>query len=337
MSVKDVLDGTAHWGVDCCDVLPWLRSLPADSVDLIFGSPPYELARLYLEGGKNIGIARKTEAWVSWMVDVYRECVRVCRGLVAFVVEGQTRNYRYSAGPALLMADLHRAGFNLRKPPVFHRVGIPGSGGPDWLRNDWEWIICVSRPGKLPWSDNTACGHPPKWAPGGEMSHRLTDGQRINQWGKTGANTRCGAKSPGTKPLSLPGSRPSHANGTVAEHKARRATSGHKNGDTQNGDSYLPPVLANPGNVIHCKVGGGLMGSQHAHENEAPFPEKLADFFTLSFCPPGGVVADPFAGSGTTLASALKHGRRAIGCDLRESQVALTKRRIATVQPVLMQ
>ena len=35
-------------------------------------------------------------------------------------------------------ADLKRAGFNMRKPPVFHRVGIPGSGGPDWLRNDYE-------------------------------------------------------------------------------------------------------------------------------------------------------------------------------------------------------
>ena len=31
----------------------------------------------------------------------------------------------------------------------------------------------IGREGKLPWSDNTACGHPPKWAPGGEMSHRL--------------------------------------------------------------------------------------------------------------------------------------------------------------------
>jgi hypothetical protein len=63
------------------------------------------------------------------------------------------------------VADLHRAGFNLRKPPIFNRVGIPGSGGPDWLRNDYEFIVCTTRTGKLPWADNTACGHPPKWAP----------------------------------------------------------------------------------------------------------------------------------------------------------------------------
>src|SRR2546422_5909083 len=116
------------------------------------------------------------------MVKLLTECRRVCKGLVACVIEGKTRDFRYSATPILLAADLHRAGFHLRKPPIFHRVGIPGSGGPDWLRNDYEFLIFTTRGGKLPWSDNTVMGHPPKWAPGGEMSHRLSDGTRRNQW-----------------------------------------------------------------------------------------------------------------------------------------------------------
>lgn len=366
MKVSDVFAGRATWGVDCCDALAWLRGLPADSVDMVFGSPPYESARLYLEGGKNLGIARKTKAWVAWMVEIYAECVRVCKGLVAFVVEGQTRSFRYSAGPALLMADLHRKGFNLRKPPVFHRVGIPGSGGPDWLRNDWEWIVCVSRPGRLPWSDNTACGKKPKWAPGGEMSSRLSDGTRVNQWGKTvgdnlgvtskarqadgsvshyiangkrkAAVPRCEAKNGDLLPRSAREQR-ENVEPKVAEALENGIPEGGKLTTKDNGKGemrtqlYLPPAIANPGNVINIKVGGGLMGHPLAHFNEAPFPEALANFFTLSFCAPGGLIADPFAGSGTTLASAVKHGRRAIGCDLRESQVELTRRRLRDVQP----
>ena len=74
------------------------------------------------------------------------------------------------------------------------------------------------------------------------------------------------------------------------------------------------------------------MGSQMAHENEAPFPEKLAEFFALSFCPPDGTIYDGFCGSGTTGAVAIKHGRNFIGTDVRESQIELTKRRLATVQ-----
>jgi len=262
-----------------------------------------ERARTY-----GIDFSLAGQAWVDWMVDVFEACRRVCKGLVACVCEGQTRKFRWSAVPALLMADLHRAGFHLRRPGIFHRIGIPGSGEPDWLRADTEYIICTARPGKLPWSDNTACGHPPKWAPGGEISHRLSDGTRVNQWGHS--------------------VRKDVVNG-------RRVVRGTINGDTQTSDSYYPPVLANPGNVIRLKVGGGSMGSPLAHENEAPFPQQLAEFFVRSFCPPNGIVCDPFSGSGTTLAAALTHGRRFVGCDIRQLQVELTARRAATVQPVL--
>ena len=78
------------------------------------------------------------------------------------------------------------------------------------------------------------------------------------------------------------------------------------------------------------------MGSKLAHENEAPFPEKLAEFFIRSWCPPGGTVLDPFCGSGTTLAVATKCGRNSIGIDIRESQVDLTKRRTEIIQPVMV-
>ena len=37
---------------------------------------------------------------------------------------------------------------------------------------------------------------------------------------------------------------------------------------------------------------------------------------------------DPFSGSGTTAAVAIRNGRNAIAFDTRESQVELTKRRV---------
>jgi len=262
---------------DCLDIM---RDMATDSVDLVFCSPPYEAARTY-----GIDFNLKGQAWVDWAVERYIECVRISRGLVAWVVEGQTRQFRYSATPALLMADLHRAGVKLRKPPIFKRVGIPGSGGPDWLRNDYEFVVCASK-GKLPWSDNTAMGKPPKWAPGGDPSHRMANGRRV--------------------------------------HKLH--TKADADGKRQQG--YNPPKLANPGNVIECNVGGGRMGSMLAHKNEAPFPEKLAEAFILSFCPKGGTVLDCFCGSGTTLAVAVSNKREAIGIDVRESQVELSRRRL---------
>ena len=251
---------------DCLDVM---RGMETDSVDLVLCSPPYESARSY-----GIDFDRRGQDWVDWSVERFLECVRVCRGLVAWVVEGQTKQFQWSATPALLLADLHRRGVKLRKPPIYQRVGIPGSGGPDWWRNDYELIVCASK-GKLPWSDNTAIGHEPKYKTGGACSNRTQTGERVN-------------------------------------------------GVTK----YALPTKANPGNVIRCHGGGGHMGSDLAHENEAPFPEKLAEAFVLSFCPPGGIVLDCFSGSGTTAAVAVRHGRQAIAIDVRESQIDLTRRRV---------
>lgn len=265
------------------DCLSLMKDFPDDHFDLVICSPPYEDARTY-----GIEFKIKGEAWVDWAKDRYLECVRVCKGLVVWVVEGKTRNFRYSATPILLAADLHRAGVSLRKPPIFHRVGIPGSGGPDWWRNDYEFCICSSK-GKLPWSDNTATGHPPKFPPGGNPSHHSRDG-RVN--------------------------RPRL----------------QREGDTRRVRTYQPPEKANPGNLIFCHGGGGHMGSRLAHENEAPFPEELVRPFILSFCPPGGLVLDPFCGSGTTLAVAKQEGRNAIGLDVRDSQVELTNRRLQEAQ-----
>jgi len=293
---------------DCLKVLPTIKER---SVNLVFGSPPYEDARTL-----GINWTLKGQAWVDWMVKVTKECLRVCDGLVAFVVEGRTKNYRWSAVPALLMADLHRAGVHLRNPPIFNRIGIPGSGGPDWLRNDYEFILCATNRGKLPWSNNKACGHTPKWAPGGEMSNRLSDGSRVNQWGHS---INSGATYVDVKgKIRSKGKRPSHK-----LHTKRK-----KNGKTEK-QTYYPPTKANPGNIIRCNVGGGLMGHPLAHENEAPFPEELAKFFILSFCAPGAVVLDPFVGSGTTAAVAYKYGRKFIGIDIRQSQVDLANRRLS--------
>ena len=88
---------------------------------------------------------------------------------------------------------------------------------------------------------------------------------------------------------------------------------------------YVPPTIANPGNLIHTLAGGGNMGHPLAHENEAPFPEDLAEWFLRPLCPPGGRVLDPFSGSGTTVAVAERLGRVGIGLDLRQSQCELVQ------------
>jgi site-specific DNA-methyltransferase (adenine-specific) len=308
-------DGQIYHG-DCLEVM---RTLPESSIDLVFGSPPYESdTRTY-----GIGFNKPREEWIAWMIEVVEESLRVCKGLVAFVIGHGKGARQWSGTPALLCADLIRKGINLRSPVWYKRNGIMGSGGNDCLRADMEWIVCATNgKSKLPWSDNTACGHPPKFGPGGEPSyhgkngrvnsnaHRYSkeDYQRINELVTTEKITRREA----VKRLGL---------------QTRVATTATPNGTIP--DMYNPPEKANPGNVIDCgSVGGGRMGSNINYENEASFPLKLPLFFIKSFCPPNGVVLDPFGGSGTTIQAAIQTGRQFIACDIRESQIALMKRRV---------
>lgn len=52
-----------------------------------------------------------------------------------------------------------------------------------------------------------------------------------------------------------------------------------------------------------------------AADHPARWPFRLAADIVRCFCPPGGLVLDPFVGAGTTVAAALAHGRTAIGGD----------------------
>lgn len=284
-TVADVLSGAAPWACVASRAEDFLASLPDDSVDLLVTSPPYEAKRTY-----GIGFNLRGQAWVDWMVRVVRAAAPKVKGLIAVNCEGGTENYSYSCTPFLLLADLKRAGFNMRKPAVYERDGIPGSGGPDWLKNRWEPIICITRPGRLPWSDNTACGKPPVCGPGGQPTYRGTSGARRDK---------------------------------------RVKDAGRTSDDLQ---PYVAPDVANPGNIIDC---GADTHFGFGNESEAPFPLKLPAFFVKSFCPPGGVVCDPFSGSGTTCHAAVENGRRFVGCDLRQSQVELCERRMRTVTPDL--
>lgn len=82
---------------------------------------------------------------------------------------------------------------------------------------------------------------------------------------------------------------------------------------------------ANPTNALMFK-----------HENQytvlgehyAKFPLSLAEFFILASCPEGGIVLDPFMGSGTVAIAAEKLNRNWIGIEISKEYVELINKRL---------
>lgn len=276
MSIESVMAGQQKYHLATGDCTALMRTMPDQSVDLVFGSPPYaEKGERYIGGSKQW----KTDGWVDWMLAVTTEAMRVSKGYVLWVANGAVRQRRYLPACEGLIWKAHKAGLICERPCIWHKNAPPNRR--DWFGNDWEFVLAFKRPGGGLYFNWEAVAEAPKYQKGGRFRQRGSDGNR-----------RMGSEYPTNK-------------------------------------------LARPRDVVRVTVGGGHLGSELAHENEAPFPEKLADYFVQTCSPVGGVVLDPFSGSGTTGAICIKSGRRYIGFDVRESQVELTQRRIAECQPSL--
>jgi DNA modification methylase len=84
----------------------------------------------------------------------------------------------------------------------------------------------------------------------------------------------------------------------------------------------LMPVFRNKRDVWHINT------VPYSGAHFAAFPPKLAETCILAGCPKGGVVLDPFFGSGTSGLAAKDNGRRYIGIDINEDYCRLARERI---------
>ena len=91
-----------------------------------------------------------------------------------------------------------------------------------------------------------------------------------------------------------------------------------------------------PGKVIHWG-GGGATPNHHAApiaagndrtEHPTQKPLALMRHLVRLVTPPGGLVLDPFAGSGTTICAAVLENRNAIGIELSEDYCRIARQRV---------
>jgi len=67
--------------------------------------------------------------------------------------------------------------------------------------------------------------------------------------------------------------------------------------------------------------------TQRRESHFAPYPADLCRIPLLATCPEGGIVIDPFCGTGTTLLAARDLGRKSIGIDISRRYLELTHER----------
>lgn len=86
------------------------------------------------------------------------------------------------------------------------------------------------------------------------------------------------------------------------------------------------PLGKNPGDVWTIPN----VKNNHVEKTLHPcqFPVELVERLVLALTSPGDLVLDPFMGVGSTIVAALKHGRRAAGCDVVAEYVEIARARV---------
>ncbi len=316
-----------------------LARFPEASIDCCLTSPPYWGQRDYDAGG--IGRERQPDDYVAALLEVMAEVARVLRprGSLWLNLGDSYRQKRLLGLPwrvALALGD--QQGWILRNAVVWNKL----KGGPDTardrLRNLHEMVFHFVRQPDYHY-DLDAIRNAPRAA-------RVVDGAVVSATGVTGVryrrqielSTALSAAEKAAALAALDKELAALQAGRLADfrmvlrgrqratHSDRESVSGRARELRDKGFYVLRyhPKGSKPGDVWDILP----EDSQGRQGHFAAFPEDLCRTPILATCPPGGVLLDPFCGTGTALKVALELGRRAVGIDISEAYLRQARQRL---------
>lgn len=341
------------------DALTVLKTLDSESVHCCVTSPPYWGLRDYGVEGQ-LGLEESPDQWLERIAEVFCEVKRVLRddGVLwlnlgdvwdaGTRVDRQPRpqtgrvhgywnepriNKRARAGlkpkdlvglPWMVAFALRSDGWWLRSEVIWYKPNAMPESATDRPTRAHETLFLLSKSGRY-WYDAKAIREPAVANEVGSMDggpQRLLDGSNANE----GRNYR--SKKPDGWDTGPGGHGSIHRDGREKGKQALLGAARVKGGDRFTGfnerwdaddgqheftrnkrDVWTIPTVPFPG----------------AHF--ATFPPDLVKPCILAGCPEGGIVLDPFLGSGTTAEVANRLGLRALGIELNPAYLELARKR----------
>lgn len=309
MKINSVYQG------DCLEVM---REWPDCSVDCCVTSPPYWGLRDYGNDGQ-IGLEPSPDEYIAKMVAVFAEVRRVLKPEGTCWLNlgdsyagvnnqrsgvGEKRNLstdKFHGGTAHLEQRCTTGNHNLKPKDLCMipaRVALALQADGWWLRSDIIW----HKPNPMPESvtDRPTSAH--------EHIFLLTKSAKY--WYDAVA-------------IAEPSEHAGETRTTTAKSFAGQAT----------GAGVKPTGNAKPGSVVHIKDTRNarnvwtIATKPYSGAHFAVFPPELPRKCILAGCPEGGVMLDPFFGSGTTGMVAEQLGRKWIGIELNPEYITLAKNR----------
>lgn len=317
------------------DVLVGLSEMQEASVDCCITSPPYWGLRDYGHSDQ-IGLEPTPEAYVENMVKVFREVRRVLKPTGTLWLNlGDS----YATGTKAERQQSPNPGVGANRPEAQNstrRIGTPdGLKTKDLVGIPWRvafalqadgWYlrqdIIWHKPNPMPESVTDRCTKAHEYVfllAKGERYFYDHEAVKEEAVGKTLHDlTGPGYHAPGQAPNS--GNRKALRTDTESRHRSQ----------IQGGQS----LQAFPDGKRNRRDVWSIPTKPFRGAHFAVMPEALVEPCILAGCPVGGLVLDPFTGSGTVGAVAVRLGRNFIGTELNPEYVSIAQKRISQNETV---
>lgn len=315
------------------DVLEGLKTLPDNSINCCVTSPPYWGLRDYGVEGQ-LGLEKTPEEYVAKMVEVFREVKRVLRtdgtlwlNLGDSYASGKQKECKNT--------DLMWSNNQSRKPSDNYKhkdlVGIPwmvafALRADGWyLRQDIIW----SKTNPMPESVTDRCtkshenifllSKSPKYYYDAEAIAEPVTDSTIKRLGQDIESQSGSDRVPGKTNGKMKAAAPRYGGKKYTENP-------EVFNRTKSGNAYEFREKRNKRSVwtVSTKPFKG------AHF--ATFPEALIIPCILAGCPEGGMVLDPFMGSGTTAKVAYENNRNYVGFEINPEYIEIAEKRLTGIQ-----
>lgn len=322
------------------EALSVLQSLESNSVNCCITSPPYYGLRDYGMDGQ-IGLEETPSEYIEKLVAVFREVRRVLKkdgtlwlnmgdsyagsGKGAAAYPDNAKKYKQGTNKGLLGAS---ATTKIKTPEYKRKdlMGIPwrlafALQADGWyLRQDIIWY----KPNCMPESVKDRCTKSHEYIFLLSKSNKYYFDYEAIKEPAVGFNNIPPAGSRGTL---TPNSRRRKGNS-----KTFRGGGAYTNNQTfDNSTDAKRESSGNTENTTGLRNKRDVWSvSTHGYKEAhfATFPEKLIEPCILAGCPIGGIVFDPFLGSGTTAVVSVKNKRNCIGAEINPTYADMAERRV---------
>jgi DNA modification methylase len=282
-------------------------------------SPPYYGLRDYGMADQ-IGLEETPEAYVNKLVLVFREVKRVLKDDgVLFLNLGDSYATDQKGGEKAHPGDksyTNKGGLNIPPTKMNHGlkpkdlIGIPWrvafalQADGWWLRQDIVW----AKPNPMPESVKDRC------TKSHEYIFLLTKSERYYWDGDSIAEDSLWFDR---DHRSVDG--PTHGGKAMTGQYAIDCAGAYRKDGKRN-----------------CRDVWTIATKPYAGAHFATFPPEIPERCIKAGSKPGDIILDPFNGSGTTGAVAIKLGRQYVGVELKADYIELSKKRMAEVQPIMI-